>query len=92
LDISELRDQFFNIYEYDGEDKDIFDELLKLRQQGGRPSSEFRLYEYIFQRAYDIEPPELVSQIMNFELMFNNSFTKVFLPGFLEALKTGNKR
>lgn len=91
LGISELKDQFLNIYEYDSEDKEIFTELLKLGQEGGRPSSEFRLYEYIFRRAYNMKPPELVSQIMNFELMFKNSFAKIFLPGLLDALKTANK-
>lgn len=91
VDISELRNQFFNIYEYNDEDSEIFYELLKLAQEGGRPSSEFRLYEYIFERAYNMEPPELVFQIMNFELMFKNSFGKIFLPGLQEALKTLNK-
>jgi hypothetical protein len=48
IDIPELRNQFFTIYEYNDKDKEIFYELLKLAHDRGRPSPEFRLYEYIF--------------------------------------------
>ena len=91
IDIQELRDRFFTIYEYNDKDEEIFYELLKLAQDGGRPSPELRLYEYIFKRAYKIDPPEYPSQIMNFELFFKGMFSQIFVPGLIEALKTANK-
>jgi hypothetical protein len=91
IDIPELRNRFFTIYEYNDKDKEIFYELLKLAQDGGRPSPEFRLYEYIFKRAYKINPPEYISQIMNFELLFKSMFSQIFLPGLVELMKTANK-
>jgi hypothetical protein len=91
IDIPELRNRFFTIYEYNDEDKEIYYELLRLAQDGGRPSPEFRLYEYIFKRAYKIDPPEYVSQIVNFELIFKYMFSQVFVPGLVELMKTENK-
>jgi len=91
IDIPELKNRFFTIYEYNDEDKEIFHEFLKLAQEGGRPSPEFRLYEYIFKRGYKMNPPEYPSQIMNFELLFKGMFSQIFIPGLVEALKTANK-
>lgn len=99
INIPELRNQFFNIYEYHDEDREIFYELLKLAQndllgegrEKGRPFQAFRLYEYIFKRAYNINPPEFPVQIMNFGLIFKGMFSEIFLPGVIDALKAVNK-
>jgi len=87
IDIPQLKREFLNIYEYNQEDIKIFNEFVELAQKDGRPSLEFRLYSYIFERAYKIPFPEVPFQIMNFELLFRNSFAKIFLPGLLEVLK-----
>jgi hypothetical protein len=95
-----LRDQFFNIYEYNDEDREIFYELLKLAQndllgegrQEGLPFQAFRLYEYIFKKAYKINPPEYPGQILKFIFICKERLIDVFVPGLVEAIKTVNKR
>jgi len=87
IDVSEVKKQFFEIYEYTAKDIRIFDELVGLAKKNERPSPEFRLFGYIFERAYNIKSPETVFHIMNFELLFMKSFREVFLPGLLEVLK-----
>jgi hypothetical protein len=100
INIPELRNQFFNIYEYNDEDREIFYELLKLAQndllgldakEKDRPYQAFRLYEYIFKRAYNINPPESPAQILYFMLMSKKTFSEIFVPGLIEAMKTVNK-
>ena len=92
IDISELKKEFLNIYEYNEEDVKIFDELIELAQKDKRPSPELRLFDYIFERAYNIAPPEALFHIVNFELLFRNSFTKIFLPGLLEVFQGENRK
>jgi hypothetical protein len=98
INIPELRDQFFNIYEYNDEDREIFYELLKLAQndllgegrEQGLPRQRFRLYEYIFKRTYNINPPEYTSQILNFILLFKKTGNEIFIPELIEVMKTVN--
>ncbi len=100
INIPELRNQFFNIYEYNDEDREIFYELLKLAQndllgldakEKGRPFQAFRLYEYIFKKAYNINPPEFPTQILHFMLISKKTFSEIFVPGLIEAMKMVNK-
>lgn len=91
IDIPKLKKEFLNIYEYNEEDTKIFNELIELAQKDERPSPELRLFDHIFERAYNIASPEALFHIMNFELLFRNSFTKIFLPGLLEVLKKENR-
>ena len=91
IDIPQLKKEFLNIYEYNEEDTKIFNELIELAQKDERPSPELRLFDYIFERAYNIASPEALFHIMNFELLFKNSFAKIFLPGLLEVLKKENR-
>jgi hypothetical protein len=95
IDIPELRDQFFNIYDYNDEDRQIFYELLKLAQndllgdgkEKGLPYQGVQLYDYIFKRAYNINPPEYVYQLMNFTLHLKETGNKIFIPEFVEGIK-----
>ncbi len=91
IDVPKLKKEFLNIYEFDEEDTKIFNELLELAQKDARPSPELRLFDYIFERAYNKPSPETLFHIMNFELLFMNSFTKIFLPGLLELFKKENR-
>lgn len=91
IDIPQLKREFLNIYEYTEEDIKIFNELVELAQKDERPSLEFRLYGHIFEKAYNIPFPEAPFQIMNFQLLFRNSFAKIFLPGLLEMLEKENR-
>lgn len=91
IDIPKLKKEFLNIYEYNEEDTKIFNELLELVQKAERPSSELRLFDYIFERAYNIASPKALFHIMNFELLFMNSFTNIFLPGLVKLIEKENK-
>jgi len=100
INIPELRNQFFNIYEFDDEDREIFYELLKLvkndlleeGRKDGLKIQALQLYEYIFKRAYNIKPPEFIFHMMNFGLIFKKMFSEVFVPALIEAMKEANKR
>jgi len=87
IDAVKITDQFLELYEFSDEDKKIFCDLVQLAKKGGRPSPEFRLFNTILEKVYNIQPPETVFQIMNFELLFMGSFNDIFLPGLLEILK-----
>lgn len=67
-------------------------DLLGEGREEGLPFQAFRLYEYIFKRAYNINPPEFPVQIMKFGLIFKEMFSEIFVPGLMEAMKTVNKR
>ena len=84
---SELKRQFFTIYEYDESDIGVFNELLELAKKDQRPSAEIRLYDYIFEKSFKIEPPNALYNMMNFEYIFVASFNEIFLPGLLEVLR-----
>lgn len=91
INIPELKKQFFDIYEYNDKDKEIFSELLKLGKDGGRPSPEIRVYDYIFERAYKINPPSYASQMMAFEILLKGLFNQIFMPGVTQLLQSGEK-
>lgn len=86
LDVSELKRQFFTIYEYDDSDIKIFNELLEIAQKEEDPA-QIVLYRYIFEKAFKIETPHLPFHTMNFGLVFVASFNEIFLPGLLEAIR-----
>lgn len=89
IHIPELMDQFFTIFEYTDEDKEIFHELLKIAQVGDNNYPEWILYDYIFQRAYRIAPPEYLFQKMNFVAVLRSWFGQIFLPGLSKLLNQG---
>ena len=89
--LSETKNQFFSLYEYDDEDIEIFNELLELITEYERPTPEIRLYERIFEKAFKIEAPEVLYHMMEFESRFVNSFNKSFLPHFLERLRKSSE-
>jgi len=91
IDIPKLKKEFLNIYEYNEGDTKIFNELLELAQKDERPSPELRLFDSIFERVYNIASPVALFHIINFELLFRDSFTKIFLPGLLDVLKKENR-
>lgn len=99
INTPELRDQFFNIYEYNDEDREIFYELLKLAQndllgegrEQGLPYQGFRLYEYIFKRAYNINPPQYAFQALNFMELLKKTGNEIFIPELTEVMKAVNK-
>jgi len=92
VDTSQLKNDFFHIYEYNDADKITFDELFALAQKDERPSMEMCIYDNIFKRAYKIMPPESAYHMMNFEFLLRNSFYKIFLPGLVKALEDSPKK
>lgn len=92
INIPELRNQFFDIYEYNDEDKEIFFELLKLGNDGGHPTPETRVYDYIFERAYKIDPPNYVSQMINFNFILKGLFSQIFIPGVIRLMPSEEKK
>ena len=92
INIPELRNQFFDIYEYNDEDKEIFFELLKLGNDGGHPTPETRVYDYIFERAYKIDPPNYVSQMINFNFILKGLFSQIFIPGVIKLMPSEEKK
>ena len=78
--------QFFIIYEYNDEDKEIFHELLKLAKDDDGPCLEIRVYEYVFQRAYKIDPPQYAYQMVCFDLSLKSMFSQTFVPGLVKTL------
>jgi hypothetical protein len=89
--LSETKNQFFSLYEYEDEDIEIFDELLELITTYERPTPEIRLYERIFERAFRIDAPQVLYHMLEFESLFMNSFNKSFLPHFLERLRISSE-
>jgi len=90
--IPELKNRFFAIYEYNDKDKEIFCELLKLTQDASASHPECRLYEYIFERAYKIDPPPYAYQMSYFMLSVKYTFNKSLVPALVEGWKTDNQR
>ncbi|MBM4275640.1 MAG: hypothetical protein FJ134_14440 [Deltaproteobacteria bacterium] len=93
VDIQQVKREFLDIYEYSDEDIKIFDELIDLgKEKDSQLSIFYRLFCYIFERAYNIKPPETPFHIMNFAMLFIHSFNEAFLPGLLDVLKQSQER
>jgi len=89
IKIEKLQNDFFEVYEYDDEDIHIFFELKELwpnidKKEGVYP--QIKLYDYIFEKAYTMRPPDSVYHMQYFTLAFLKFFKESFLSGFLEAL------
>jgi hypothetical protein len=84
--LPDIRAQLFTIFGFNEEDKEIFIELYTLSRNNEKPSSEFRLYEYIFKNVYQIEIPQLAYHMMNFEITFKALFKESFMPRILNFL------
>ena len=59
---------------------------------GGHPTPETRVYDYIFERAYKIDPPNYVSQMINFNFILKGLFSQIFIPGVIRLMPSEEKK
>jgi hypothetical protein len=82
--IEDCKNNFFNVYEYTQEDINVFDEFISLFSKNESPSTEYKIFSNIFERAYNMPKPEgLLDNICEFEKACNMSSPFVSLHHFM---------
>lgn len=83
--VSDVKNQFFLIYEYGDDDIQVFEELFELVEGGVAVP---QLYKYIFEKGFKVERPVAPYHLTMFLTAFVGSFNDIFLPGLIESIGT----
>jgi len=87
VDIGKIIENFFVIYEFDTEDMQFFNELLKAHEEGEDGLAEELLFKHIFENVFGMTPPEKIELREYFRKRFEYIYRKVIPHGFREIVR-----